>query len=96
MNPKPLICQKVQITGRVQGVGYRYWMLQTAEKFAVTGWVRNTRQGTVEAVVCGNPVNVNGLLNACQQGPRFASVSSVSVIGDVNEHYEHFETRPTV
>lgn len=67
----------VTITGRVQGVGYRDWMVSTAQELGVDGWVRNTRSGAVEALVYGETDVVEELLRACRRGPRFASVSRV-------------------
>jgi len=90
------ICQKIEITGRVQGVGYRYWMQQMADKFGITGWVRNTFQGKVEAVVCGDRENIALILAACEKGPGFANVSAVTVLAETDDHFDNFETRRTV
>ncbi len=89
-------CVRVEITGRVQGVGYRYWMLQFAEKFGVTGWVRNRYCGDVEAVICGNPESVHLLLTACEKGPSFANVVSVTVVEELDEQFTRFESRRTI
>ena len=88
-------CIRVAIVGRVQGVGYRYWLVQIAKKFDVTGWVRNRNNGEVDAVVCGRSQNVDLLLSACQNGPTFANVSSVTVVGKISERFDIFEVRPT-
>ncbi len=90
------ICRKIEITGRVQGVGYRYWMQRTADKFGITGWVRNTYQGKVEAVVCGTEKSIELILAACEQGPGFANVTGVTIMAETNERFDHFETRRTV
>jgi len=90
------ICRKIEISGRVQGVGYRYWMQRTADKFGITGWVRNTSQGKVEAVVCGPHKSVELILAACENGPGFANVTAVTIVAETDEQFDHFETRRTV
>jgi acylphosphatase len=72
MNAKRLV-----IAGRVQGVGYRDWMVQSATALGVSGWVRNRRDGTIEALVAGDTAAVEELLRACRRGPRAALVSSI-------------------
>lgn len=70
---------RVYVEGRVQGVGYRAFFAQEAERLAVAGWVRNRRDGRVEAVVAGPPEAVGGLLAAAQRGPRLAQVDALDV-----------------
>ncbi len=65
------------ISGRVQGVGYRDWMAAQAEAMGVSGWVRNRRDGTVEALVDGDNAAVQELLRACRRGPRLAEVDAI-------------------
>ena len=67
------------IHGRVQGVGYRAWMAGEASRLGLSGWVRNRRDGTVEATVGGDPDKVAELLALARRGPRLASVSHVDV-----------------
>jgi acylphosphatase len=69
--------RRVIIAGRVQGVGYRDWMLRQAEHFGVHGWVRNRRDGTVEALVAGEEAAVQALLSVCRRGPPAAAVSTI-------------------
>lgn len=94
-NPHQLKCLRVEITGRVQGVGFRYWTLDMANQLAITGWVRNRHNGSVEAVFCGASLNVEEILTLCKQGPRFANVKTVNVIETVDQHFDHFVTRST-
>jgi acylphosphatase len=68
---------RLVIAGRVQGVGYRDWMVAEADRHGVTGWVRNRPDGTVEAVVHGGAAAVDALLAACRQGPRLAAVREI-------------------
>jgi acylphosphatase len=67
----------VRIEGRVQGVGYRDWMLVQAQRIGVQGWVRNRRDGSVEALVAGDEAAVQSLLTACRRGPSLARVERI-------------------
>lgn len=71
--------QHVRITGRVQGVGFRAWMRKTAAHMGIQGWVRNRRDGSVEAVIAGDASKVDEMLTMCWQGPPSAKVDGVSV-----------------
>ena len=70
---------RVRITGRVQGVGYRDWMLRRARAAGVAGWVRNLRDGSVEAVFQGSRDACDHLSNGCVEGPSAAEVTLVEV-----------------
>jgi acylphosphatase len=87
--PKHLI-----ISGRVQGVGFRYSMLAEAERLGVTGWVRNRRDGTVEAVVDGEPAAVAAIVAWARAGPPGARVTDLAV-RDAEGAFTQFESRPT-
>ena len=67
------------ISGRVQGVFFRVETQRAAEGFGVLGWVRNKRDGSVEAVFEGRQQDVDATLNWCRQGPRMARVDKVDV-----------------
>jgi len=84
----------LKISGRVQGVGFRYSMSEEAERLGVTGWVRNRRDGTVEAVIDGAPDAVEAVLAWARRGPRGAQVTDVQV-AEVPASFERFEMRPT-
>ncbi|MGD9768929.1 MAG: acylphosphatase [Pseudolabrys sp.] len=73
------IQRHVVITGRVQGVGYRAWTEDAAAERRLSGWVRNRRDGTVEAVFIGAETVVVEMIDACRQGPRSAHVTRVEV-----------------
>jgi acylphosphatase len=70
--------KQVRIRGRVQGVGYRDWMIREATGLGVHGWVRNRTDGSVEALVSGDPAAVGALLTACRAGPALARVEEIT------------------
>lgn len=88
-------CVRAIIRGRVQGVGYRAWCAQTASVHALSGWVRNRRSGEVEALFCGEEAIVDAMLAAVWEGPRFARVLEVEVIGEKVIPHGPFEVRDT-
>lgn len=63
--------------GRVQGVGFRYWMTGEAAKRGLNGWVRNLPDGSVEALVSGPESAIHGIIDTCRHGPRLARVDSI-------------------
>lgn len=89
------IAKHLKIRGRVQGVGFRQYMLYKARQFQLTGWVRNRADGSVEAVVSGTPESVNAIVERARRGPPAAAVTAVEVT-DAHETFERFETLPTV
>jgi acylphosphatase len=74
-----LIARHIVVSGRVQGVGFRYLLEQRAAAAGLAGWVRNTADGTVEAVIEGQPSAVDDVLGWIRHGPRDAVVGSVDV-----------------
>lgn len=74
-----MIARLLVIRGRVQGVGYRYAMVEVANTFRVAGWVRNRRDGTVEAFAQGDPAAVEAVIAWCRRGPPAARVEDVAV-----------------
>jgi acylphosphatase len=67
------------IKGDVQGVFYRATAKEIADKLGVTGWIKNTREGNVEAMVTGNEESVQKFINWCRRGPPKAEVADVIV-----------------
>lgn len=82
------------IGGLVQGVGYRYAMVQEATRLGVSGWVRNRRDGSVEAVVHGSAAAVEAIRHWAERGPAGAGVASVTAT-PAEGSFERFELRPT-
>ncbi len=73
----------VIIAGRVQGVGFRYWLSRETEGRGLSGWARNLPDGRVEAVFAGPVAEVDDMLQACWSGPAFAAVRAVEVAPSV-------------
>jgi len=88
------MARHLKISGRVQGVGFRYSMAEEAERLRVTGWVRNRRDGTVEAVVDGDPDGLEAIVAWARQGPRGAHVIDLEVT-EVAENFLRFQMRPS-
>lgn len=72
-----MTAKRLVICGRVQGVGYREWMIEKARALGLAGWVRNRVDGSVEALVAGDIAAVEELMRLCRRGPRMAEVSSI-------------------
>lgn len=68
---------RVRITGRVQGVWYRGWAVGQARQLGLSGWVRNRRDGSVEAVLHGPEPAVRTMIARCREGPPAARVTDV-------------------
>ncbi len=77
--PSPTVCQHLTIHGLVQGVYYRASTVQEAQRLGLAGWVRNRRDGTVEALVAGDAGTVRHLVDWAQRGPERARVERVEV-----------------
>ncbi|WKA31308.1 acylphosphatase [Bradyrhizobium roseum] len=67
----------VTVNGRVQGVGYRYFVEREAQSRDIEGWVRNRRDGSVEAVFAGPVEAVTAVIAACRRGPSPARVEAL-------------------
>ncbi len=83
------------ITGRVQGVGFRYAMAARARALGIGGWVRNRGDGSVEAMIAGSLAQTEEMLAWSRHGPPGAWVDKVVVEPGYGE-YASFESRPTV
>ena len=95
--PGPSKAVHLFISGRVQGVWYRGWAVDTARALGLRGWVRNRGDGRVEAVIAGPAGPVDRMIAACREGPPGASVSDVEVTPtDERVAPAPFEQRGTV
>lgn len=90
-------CWLARVTGRVQGVGYREACVRQANALGVTGWVRNRRDGSVEAMLQGEVGRLTQMRDWLQRGPPTARVDQVTVTrADAPwTRCEHFERRPS-
>ena len=96
MDPDDIV-RRLQIHGRVQGVGYRWAMVEQARGLGLRGWVRNRRDGSVEAVVAGPSPTVERIVAWARNGPPGAAVTAVEVFEDAAEFdtAAEFGQRPT-
>lgn len=87
----------ITVTGRVQGVGFRYALRAEAQRRGTRGWVRNRRDGAVEAVVAGDADAVEGVIAWAHDGPPSARVDDVDVVenGASEDAPAGFEIRET-
>jgi len=88
-----MIRRRVVVHGLVQGVFFRDSVCRRAAGFGVSGWVRNTAGGAVEAVFEGEPAMVEALVAFCHDGPRGARVDRVDVISEPPEGLSGFAIR---
>ncbi len=86
---------RVQITGRVQGVGFRAWAQYNAKDLGLDGWVRNRRDGAVEALFSGPASQVFEMLARCQKGPPLAFVENVATLEHGTTVQPGFRVLPT-
>jgi acylphosphatase len=89
-----MIARRITVSGRVQGVGFRYALADEARARGLGGWVRNRRDGTVEALVVGPESEVEALIAWARRGPPAARVTGVSV-ETAAENASRFEIAPT-
>ncbi len=68
---------RVVIHGRVQGVWFRGWTVDQARARALDGWVRNRRDGSVEALFAGDDAAIEEMIAACRSGPPAARVAEI-------------------
>jgi acylphosphatase len=87
---------RVRIEGRVQGVGFRYWTEATATRLGLSGWVRNRRDGSVEAVFSGPADGVAEMLELCRQGPPSARIDRIDTTEADDPPPAGFDVMPTV
>lgn len=86
----------VRLSGRVQGVFFRNWTEEEAQRRGLSGWVRNVRDGTVEAVFAGPAEQVDDMVALCWQGPSAAYVTDVQAEATSMPTGTGFRKAPTV
>ena len=87
---------RLTVTGRVQGVGYRFWAERAAAALGIRGWVRNRNDGGVELLAAGTEDAIASLIEACRQGPRAAVVAAVAVEDVQDDGSVGFSAKPTL
>ena len=92
-----MVARQIRVSGRVQGVGYRVSLQDEASRLGVSGWVRNRRDGTVEALLQGAPDAIAALIAWARRGPPGARVTDLTEsAAEHDSTQQRFELRPTV
>ncbi|WP_434405516.1 acylphosphatase [Sphingobium sp. DN12] len=91
----PPVARHLMILGRVQGVFYRNWTVETARSLGLTGWVRNRMDGSVEALVQGEADVVDQFITLALDGPPAAKVARIEATNAPVEALNDFEKKPT-
>jgi acylphosphatase len=86
---------RLRIEGRVQGVMYRAWAVEEARRRGLRGWVRNRRDGSVEALLIGASDSVEEMIAACRRGPRHAAVDRIDREEAADDGSAGFRQLPT-
>ena len=86
---------RLVISGRVQGVGFRAFVERQASRRGLRGWVRNRRNGTVEALLIGDEPALHEMEDACRRGPSLAAVTHLERLEATDDGSRGFEARPT-
>ena len=74
------------ISGKVQGVGFRYWLRKKANQKNIYGWVKNKVSGEVEALFIGDETKINDLIELCKKGPSSSKVTKI-IVQNYQEEY---------
>lgn len=77
--------QRIIVTGRVQGVGFRDWVVRTAQRGGLTGWVRNLKDGRVEILAAGEDEPLQALVEECRTGSPLSRVENVEAFAADDE-----------
>ena len=88
-----MVCFRVLISGRVQGVEYRYSTKEKAQILGIVGWVRNLPNSKVEALIVGDHKQIESMMAWFHSGPPTANVSTVEAEEESPQQFESFEIR---
>ncbi len=94
--PVAPIARRVLVTGRVQGVAFRWSAQRQADRLGLSGWVRNLADGRVEAWIEGEPDAVAAMLSWLERGPSPAHVDRCEALEEAPTAIPGFEIRPTL
>ncbi|MEC5386232.1 acylphosphatase [Uliginosibacterium sp. H3] len=95
MSIDDIVARRLIVRGLVQGVGFRWSTVEEARRLGLGGWVRNRRDGSVEALVCGPNAAVAAMIHWAGKGPAGARVDGIEV-EDSSERHDAFAQLPTV
>ena len=87
------VAKRLIVSGRVQGVGFRYFSQETAQWFGIKGWVRNLSDGTVELHVEGTANEVDAFQQALKDGNRFVGVERIEETEANDQEFRSFDIR---
>jgi acylphosphatase len=90
-----MVTRQIRVKGRVQGVGFRYALRDQARRLRLCGWVRNCADGSVEALLQGEAVEVDALLAWARRGPSGARVDELSIDAVEAPLLHGFDIRPS-
>ena len=90
-----MIAVRLRVRGRVQGVCFRDWTIETARALGLSGWVRNRIDGSVEIVASGPAHAIETFVDRCRQGPPAARVDSIERAVEPDGDHAGFNRRPT-
>lgn len=88
-------CRRLLVSGIVQGVGYRAFVASEAGQRSLTGFVRNLRDGRVEAVLCGGNETLDDMMMACRKGPAMSRVTEIASEEVADQGFPDFRVLPT-
>lgn len=86
-----MTCKRIKVTGRVQGVGFRYFVKKQADALEIKGWVRNLYSGGVEMMVYGQESTLQDFIDQMLRGNGFSRVDTIDITPVQHSRFEHFE-----
>ena len=91
-----IVGRRLAISGRVQGVGFRYFVTLSARQHGLRGWVRNRSDGSVEALLIGEETGVAAVIEQCRRGPPMGHVDRLDAVPTQDDGSPDFTERATV
>jgi acylphosphatase len=91
-----IVARRLEISGKVQGVGFRYFVTQCARHQGLRGWVRNRRDGSVEALLIGEEAAIAAATEQCRRGPPLGKVDRLNAAPAQDDGSTDFTERATV
>ncbi|HHE37898.1 MAG TPA: acylphosphatase [Candidatus Cloacimonetes bacterium] len=82
---------EIYVSGRVQGVGYRYFVVSKANMYKIKGYTKNMYDGRVKIIACGDKLNLDLFIQELRKGPTFARVKNLEISDlTASTHYDNF------